>query len=184
MFFPLSRAVYLCLMGLILSLVLTQTVGAETKGGDLELNTQFQFINTNIDDVDDDTNTTSLVARLGYFFNPAINVEASLGIIGAGSGDTDFTVVTFEARSNYHFLTSGKVIPYLGPSFGVIHQDIDAGGLDKSDTSVIFGGQFGLKSFLSETVAITTEYKIQRTAGLDPNSTFNSVLVGISYFWR
>lgn len=184
MFFRPSNSVSMFIAGLFFSLVLAPTVGAETKGGDLEINTQFQFINTNTDDIDDDTNTTSLVARLGYFFNPAINAEATLGFIGASTGDTDIDVFTFEARSNYHFLTSGKVIPYLGPSFGILYSGIDAGDFDESDTGVVFGGQLGLKSFLTETVAITTEYSIRRTAGLEFDSTINTVLVGISYFWR
>ncbi len=184
MFFRPSNLISMFIVGLFFSLILTPTAGAETKGEDLELNAQFQFINTNTDDVDDDTNTTSLNLRLGYFFNPAINVEASLGVIGASTGDTDITVVAFEGRSNYHFLTSGKVIPYLGPSFGIFYSGIDSGDFDESDTGVVFGGQVGLKSFLTETVAITTEYNIRRTAGLEFDSTINTVLVGISYFWR
>ncbi len=184
MFFRPSRLVSMFITVLFLSFFLTQTAGAETKGGDLEINTQFQFINTSTDDLDDDTNSASLVARFGYFFNPAINAEATLGYIATSTGDTDVDVFTFEARSNYHFLTSGKVIPYLGPSLGVYYQGIDAGAFDESDTGIVFGGQLGLKSFLTETVAITTEYSIRRTAGLEFDSTINAVLVGISYFWR
>ncbi len=184
MFFRPSPSVSMLIAGLFFSLVLTPSAGAETKGGDLEINTQFQFVNANTDDIDDDTNTASLVARLGYFFNPAINVEASLGFIGQSTGDTDVDIFTFEARSNYHFLTSGKVIPYLGPSFGILYSGVDTGNFDESDTGVVFGGQLGLKSFLTESVAITTEYSIRRTAGLEFDTTINAVLVGISYFWR
>ncbi len=184
MFFRPSHSVSMFIAVLFFSLVLSPTAEAETKGGDLEINTQFQFVNANTDDLDDDTNTVSLVARFGYFFNPAINVETSFGWIGASAGDTDVTILTLAARSNYHFLTSGKVIPYLGPSFGIQYAGVDTGDFDDSDTGVIFGGQVGLKSFLSETVAITTEYSIQRAAGLEFDSTINTVLVGISYFWR
>ncbi len=185
MLFRPSHSVSMFIVALFFLLVLTPTAGAETKGGDLELNTQFQFTNTNLDDFDDDINTTTLVARLGYFFNPAVNLEADLGIASQSSGDLDVTIVTFEARTNYHFLTSGMVIPYLGPSFGILYSGIDTGDdFDESDTGVIFGGQVGLKSFLTEDVAITTEYRIGRTVGIETNSTVNRVLVGISYFWR
>ncbi len=66
----------------------------------------------------------------------------------------------------------------------MIYSGFDFDGTDESDTGVIFGGQLGLKSFLTEAVAITTEYSLERTAGLELNSTVNTVLVGISYFWR
>ena len=171
-------------MSLFIFLHFTEIVGAETKGGDIEINTQVSFIHTNIDDFDDDTDTLFLTGRVGYFFTPAINFEGALSIIGNSTGDIDFVAVSFDGRTNYHFNTSGKIIPYLGPSFGMFHSDIDAGDFDESDTGGIFGGQVGVKSFLTETVAITTEWNIKRTVGLEFDTTINTLFLGISYFWR
>ncbi len=184
MFFRPSHSLSMLMAGLFFSLVLTPTAGAETKGGDLEINTSVSYINTDTDEVDDDNNTLSLIGRLGYFFTPAINTEGALQIIGNSNGDTDFLAVAFNIRANYHFNTSGTVIPYLGPAVGITHTAIDADGFDESETGGSYGGQVGLKSFLTETVAITTEWSLTRTAGFEFDSTVNAVFVGISYFWR
>ncbi len=184
MIYPLSKSVGMCLMGLILSLFLTHTAGAETKQGDLEINSQLSYIHTNTDDFDDSSSTTALSLRLGYFFTPALNAEGALTIVGTSTGDVDVTATSLLARSNYHFNTSGQVIPYVGPSFGIFHSSIDTGAFDESETGGSIGGQAGVKSFLTENVAITAEWNITRTLGFDFNSTINQLFVGISYFWR
>ncbi len=184
MFCPPSKLFSMLLLGMFFSIFLTQTAGAETRGGDFEINTSLSFINTDTDKIKDDNNTISLLASLGYFFTPEINVEGAFQVIGNSNGDTDFTAVGFGVRTNYHFLTSGVVIPFIGPSFGISHTAIDANGFDESETGGSFGGQAGLKSFLSESVAIRTEWNITRTFGFDFNSTINQLFVGVSYFWQ
>ena len=70
--FPHSKSVVFFLMSLILSAFLTQTAGAETKEGDLELNIQGAYQNVKIDEADNSTDNLILKIRLGYFFNPEI----------------------------------------------------------------------------------------------------------------
>lgn len=185
--FPHSKSVVFFLMSLILSAFLTQTAGAETKEGDLELNIQGAYQNVKIDEADNSTDNLILKIRLGYFFNPEINLEVALDDTRTNTDDFDTHSFALELRTNYHFLTSGTVIPYLGPSLGMFYNSFDFGGNSDNKASGIFGGQFGLKSFLTETVAVTTEYSIRRTFGSGSDieeRTINQVLVGISYFWR
>ena len=134
-------------MSLFIFLHFTEIVGAETKKGDIEINTQVSFVHTDIDDVSDNSTAVILNGRVGYFFTPAINFAGSLGIIGNSTGDTDIVVTVFEGRSNYHFNTSGKIIPYLGPSIGFLYSSIDSGDFDESDGGGIFGAQLELRLF-------------------------------------
>ena len=183
-FSPIKTGSYLFLLGLIPFLVFAQTAGAETKAGDIEINTQFSFSNLNVDDVDDDLNILTWSGRVGYFFTDAMAGEGSLVLVRPSFGDATITALQIDARVNYHFLTSGMIIPYVGPAFGLTHTRIEADGFDESDTGVQFGGQVGAKSFLTENVALTTEFNFRRSAGLEADYTQLTVFAGISYFWR
>ncbi len=168
----------------IIPMAWTGTAQAKTKARDVEVNLQFSYFFLGIDEdrsegiTGDDVNLLSLQGRLGYFLDDEVSVESTLTLVHEDTGPT--TAFALDFRPNYHFNTEGAVVPFIGGSMGVMHVDTSVG----DDTGFLFGAQAGIKSFLSERVAFTTEYNLRRFVGGDTSATINGVFLGISYFFR
>ncbi len=92
------------------------------------------------------------------------------------------------ATLRYNFLFSDQIVPFVDANFGVIALDLDLERQsDGFNFNVGFGG--GAHWFVSEQVAITTEFRWQHISNADtqlPNDGINTALflLGASYFFR
>lgn len=146
------------------------------------------------------TNTTTMaIYTVGYgrFITDALQLGVShIGIIGntddgAGSKNTA-AVYGIDGFAKYHFYTKGQtVVPYVGLQVGYLGLTANSGGggPDSTGSSVSYGGMGGLKFFLSENFAITTElnyrrYEMKMSPGNDESTSDQiSFLVGFAVYF-
>ncbi|MFZ5570365.1 MAG: outer membrane beta-barrel protein [Thermodesulfobacteriota bacterium] len=140
---------------------------------------------TSVENQDDDSKTS--MATLGFSYYPKNFLETKLAMLGmkVESGDFDTTIYSLAGVVNFNLFKPGWVaVPYIGGQLGI--SGYDAGEYD--DTALSYGGQGGVKFFLSEDLSLNVELNYLMTtvdAGegeeLDVDNT--SVLLGFSYYF-
>lgn len=186
----MTRGRWVAVVGMILAAAMAvgwpQAASAETKAGDLDLSIAGSFSNISVDDSNTSSNSLTLATKIGYFFAPAHELSlAAFGGLVFANGQDNAGFYAVAARYDYHFNTQGTVIPYLGPQVGFL--GVEAGGT--SATGVLYGGQAGIKFFMTERTTFFVEYNfIRAELSSNGNATTgvnqNTVLVGISYIFR
>jgi outer membrane beta-barrel protein len=68
--------------------------------------------------------------RYGYHFTDAWGIEAALGynpskVTGLAGGDIDLNLTTLDVDAVYHFLPTGRIVPYVLAGAGYATADLD-----------------------------------------------------------
>ena len=103
------------------------------------------------------------IGALGFFSSDALQWEFA-GLVISTQGET---AGYLQVRPNLHFSTQGKVVPYIGLTVGAL-----VGG---DDAIFLYGGQVGLKNFISEKIYLQLEGNYL-TANEGENGTFSIIL--------
>lgn len=169
----------------ILTLALPKTTWAETKAGDLELNVAASasvlvpeepgFLQS-----PSAIYSASLQTSVGYFVTPHSEFDVAALFSRSGNNRNETSTFVGLLRYKYHFNTKGVVVPYLGPSVGGFA--FDSRGNDEAGP--LFGGVAGIKSFITERIAVTTEYDYLKLDVKGQSFDFHSIFVGLSYTFR
>lgn len=124
----------------------------------------------------DDVTMAMLIGSLGYFFSDNFELNGSIMRIVAESSGMETTMTDVSAVFNYNIiLGSTFYVPYAGLNLGMAIQDV-AG---ESETDVSYGGQGGVKCFLSEDLSLNTELRLTQTA----DQTTVQLFVGFSFYF-
>jgi hypothetical protein len=159
---------------------------AGTQAGQIELGGTVAFFKpVGIDGFD----AQALIANVsvGYFFTDAL--EAKFGLMTAvawGQGTTMYLLAP-TIGVDYHFLTSGKLVPYIGGSGGLAVVGGSSGGGSGTITGGIVEGHVGLKHFIGERTTINYQVGYDRAFvsafGGDASVGFIMASIGVSYLF-
>jgi hypothetical protein len=88
----------------------------------------------------------------------------------------------------YHFLSLGRVVPYLEAFAAAGGTDLETLEIDSNFTFLLHAGA-GLSVFITDRAAVYAGYRLQHVSNgntAEPNRGFEShgVVVGVSYFFR
>ena len=157
---------------ILLSLGIAGNVAAENKSGSFTLSPFAGGYVFEGDQSIDDEVTYGI--GLGYNLNEKWGLETVFNQVDTeyeGSG-SDVDVSLYRLDALYHFLPSGKLVPYLAAGIGGIYMDPDAGEND-TDFLANYGG--GVKLFLVDAVALRADVRHIITFG----PTVNNVLYSL-----
>jgi hypothetical protein len=155
---------------------------AGTQAGQIEVGGNAAFIKpVGMSGVD--ANALLANINVGYFVTDAIEVKG--GIVTAyawGSGNSMY-LVGFTAGGDYHFLTKGKLVPYIGGSGGLAV----VGMSGASVTGGLVEGHVGLKHFIGERTTINYQVGYERAFvsafGNEASVGFIAATIGLSYLF-
>ncbi len=178
----------------IVALVVTAVVAeAGTKAGMHELQVQGALSLQTNDENEDKNYTATATFIYNYFFAPQVSVGVSSMLVGAMSdpehGERTDTASLFLLGRLDFYLTDGSkpLVPYFGAHAGGVGYTVDAG--DGTETSVTgaYGGQVGLKFFISESTSWTVEGNLTQYSPKtdDPERMLRicQALAGFSYYF-
>jgi hypothetical protein len=114
----------------------------------------------------------SINARYGPFINSNVQIGADLGYSDAGGA----TSTSLGGFLNYHFPGGTPTVPYVGVFLGFTDTS-GAGNL------TAFGGQAGVKHFISSDVAAFAEYQFRDFSRANVASQ-SQIVFGLSFFLR
>lgn len=95
----------------------------------------------------------SLDVSYGYFW--ADFVESGLRV--GGSNSDSVTIWRLGGFTEYNFFSGSTVVPYLGASIDILGSKVELAEQDLSETAVGVGGDLGVKIFITESIAISTQ---------------------------
>lgn len=164
---------------MVMSLIYANTAFSGTQAGMSELGAQITFQNVSVGD--DSTQALILSGRYGYFVSD--QVQLALSFAGQRTEYEDFTSTNIfvEFEPNYMFRSEADNIPYIGAHVGMIiyENDFDDG------STLTYGAQLGIKSFISENTAI--DYQVRYTT-YEPDDFDESIdvlqfRIGVNIYW-
>ena len=157
------------------SLLATTPSMAATTAGDKELNVSGSAMYMDPDNGDGST-SVYMIGSINWFFTDAFSLGVSLNGVWSLQDEGDDSKSTgLYLEPNYHFNTSGSLVPYIGINGGMNFSEYS--GDTSNDFS--YGAQGGFKSFISENVAIKVE---GRYSAYESAANYG-VLFGISVFF-
>ncbi len=149
----------------VVLLVGVATLSAGTKAGD-----KTASITASVMFPEEGDTSFMMMGSFGYFVTDAFQIE----VTGMGMGSEGEYGLYFQARPNFHFLTSGNVVPYVGATVGVY-----LFGNGDSVSDFIYGGQVGIKSFLNERTFLQLEGLYLRQS--DADTGYGSITLGLGF---
>jgi hypothetical protein len=143
-------------------LMITMVLGAAsafaaTEAGDAELGVQFSFMDMSGDNAD--AEMALIAGKFGWFLSDELSLGMTASGVSISFDDGDVTQLFFELEPNYHFNTTGSVVPYAGIHAGL--SIAEGNGYDSNDFS--YGLQGGIKSFLNDNAALDTQLRYTAT---------------------
>lgn len=161
--------------------LLPMTGFAGTEAGKIELTGMGSYTHSWSSEGGGGQNTYLGSLGVGYFFTDALEAKINGTFVGfSGSGSTMYAV-QITAGPDYHFMTTGNLVPYVGVYGGVILMKGSFGGGDTSETGAMIDGHVGLKQFLSERMAIDYRVAYQYWSISDTSINNLMVMIGLSY---
>jgi opacity protein-like surface antigen len=106
----------------------------------------------------------SLSPRLGFFVNKGLEIEPEiLFMVGSGADP----VYMLNDNISYNFISKGKVVPFLLAGYGLANTvPFFNLPLFRTDFTVgVLNLGIGIKSFLTDDIAIRVEYRYQNFTG-------------------
>ena len=93
----------------------------------------------------------------GYFWRDLLEVGARAGI----SDSDSFTTWRIGAFTEYHLFNETPLVPFLGAGMDIAGSDFDIALANNSDeTAIVFGVQAGAKYFLTDSVAVSSQLRL------------------------
>jgi len=117
----------------------------------------------------------------GHFFTDALELKFQ-GVFDAMTGHgTTIETLEFMIGPDYHFMTKGSFVPYIGVYGGILELEAGAFGGSTATTGGMVDGHIGLKQFVSERASIDyrLSYQYWNISGSELDSIIASV--GLDY---
>ncbi|NCC60153.1 MAG: hypothetical protein EOM12_04265 [Verrucomicrobiae bacterium] len=181
---------------IFLTSVIGHTVFAATKGGEFELSVGAMLQHIDMDTDDNDTMQQFQLQLSGnYFLSRFFSVGAQIrGTASQSSSDddddkTEQQQIFFLLRGDFYMAPSSPVVPYIGPTAGIVHSRYQRGEYDNSDSVFTAGVHGGLKIFLAERVSLNPEIDVSGYKSSEDNSDDNKMItvvtgsISLSYYF-
>lgn len=165
----------------------TYAVESMKGKGSLAASLSYQHQETSLDDSDSETDTTSFMGSLGYFFNDhlEVNFAPMIMIVDPDEGDT-YTLYSYFGNLKINFYQKGwTAVPYVGVQAGVTGYELG----DDDDNAFSYGALGGIKLFVTEDVSLNLELNYLHTTfdaddgGDDLDLDVTSFFVGFSWYF-
>lgn len=135
-------------------------------------------------DTVDDTLISADVAY-GYFWADFVESGVRAGISDSSSVST----WRLEIFTEYHFFAENLLVPYVGLSVDLLGSNLEYGEVSSDETAIAVGVDLGVKYFVTDAVAISTQLGLDAASGDvypaedGPEDTNWDISLGIRYFF-
>ncbi len=169
-----------CILGIVIVSMLALYSHAMVQQGMIEADFMGLYANVDPDEGGNDADVFAIMGNCGYFFTDAVEGSVELRYMTVDVDDADADVGSIGIGIDYHFMTGGTFVPYIGTAGHWTMADASADGDDFDEDDFMWELHCGAKQFLNDNVAV--KYEIE----YDMHDDFDAILVGIglSYFFQ
>jgi hypothetical protein len=161
------KKIMVLLMSFVVGLFLIGVAQAQeftVKQGDKEMSFAAGYSKIQFEGVDD-LDVISLSGFLGYFFTDNFEGAINIEYLDMSITNIDLTGMGIGADIKYHFVTTGKAIPYIGVQYNYLDAEAGVGGLSVDGSASMYGPFVGLKIPVNSSVIISPEYQYDMFSG-------------------